>query len=56
MNNAFAKRLADHHQDREGDFRAFAFRVLKTFKSSLYRQVTEAVKIHGSKASEPPSS
>ena len=51
MNTAFAKPLAYHHQDRQGDFRAFAFSVLKTFKSSLYRQVTEAVKIHGSKAS-----
>ena len=46
----FAKHLADHHQEREGDVRAFSFRVLKTFKSSLYRQVWEAVKIHGNTA------
>jgi len=50
LGNAFAKHLADHHQEREGDVRAFSFRVLKTFKSSLYRQVWEAVKIHGNTA------
>ena len=47
---AFAKHLADHHQEREGDVRALSFKVLKTFKSSLYRQVWEAVKIHGNTA------
>ena len=29
---------------------AFKFRVARTFKSSLMRQIWEAVKIHGSKA------
>ena len=50
LGNAFAKHLADHHQEREGDVRAFTFKVLKTFRSSLYRQVYEAVKIHGNTA------
>ena len=50
LGNAFAKHLADHHQEREGDVKTFLFKVLKTFRSSLYRQVWEAVKIHGNSA------
>ena len=48
--NAFAKHLAEHHPAREGDVRCFSFKVLKTFRKALYRQVAEAVKIHGCKA------
>ena len=29
--NAFARHLREHHPDREGDIRAFMFRVVKTF-------------------------
>ena len=49
-NNAFAKHLEIHHPDRMGDKRAFRFSVLRTFKSSLMRQIWEAVKIHQAKA------
>ena len=47
---AFAKHLEDHHQDRMGDKMAFRFKIARTFRSSLMRQIWEAVKIHGSKA------
>ena len=50
-NNAFAKHLQIHHPDRVGDKRAFRFSVLRTFKSSLMRQIWEAVLIYQSKAS-----
>ena len=30
--NAFAKHLADEHPEREGDFKAFSFKVMKTFQ------------------------
>ena len=49
-NNAFSKHLEEHHPDRMGDMMAFQFKVARTFKSSLMRQIWEAVKIHGSKA------
>ena len=48
--NAFAKHLEDHHPERMGDTLAFRFKVARTFRSSLMRQIWEAVKIHGSKA------
>ena len=50
MTNAFAKHLAECHPGREGQFKAFKFRVARTFRRSLVRQIWEAVKIHGSKA------
>ena len=50
LSNAFAKHLADEHPEREGDAKAFSFKVIKTFRKSLYRQVSEAVKIYGCKA------
>ena len=50
VNNAFAKHLQEHHPDRAGDKMAFQFKVARTFRSSLMRQIWEAVKIHGSKA------
>ena len=50
-NNAFAKHLQIHHPDRVGDKRAFKFSVLRTFRSSLMRQVWEGVLIYKSKAS-----
>ena len=49
-NNAFSKHLQEHHPAREGDKMAFQFKVARTFRSSLMRQIWEAVKIHGSKA------
>ena len=48
--NAFAKHLAEHHAEREGDFRAFKFEVARTFRKSLLRQIWEAVEIHGCNA------
>ena len=47
LNNAFAKHLAQQHPQSEGDFRAFVFEVLRTFRRSLVRQISEAVAIHG---------
>ena len=49
-NNAFAKHLEIHHPGRMGDKRAFRFSVARTFKSSLMRQIWEAVRIYGSRA------
>ena len=48
--NAFSKHLQEHHPARIGDKMAFRFKVVRTFRSSLMRQIWEAVKIHGSKA------
>ena len=50
INNAFAKHLQEHHPDRVGDKSAFQFRVAKTFRRPLERQIWEAVRIHGCKA------
>ena len=50
QNNAFSKHLQEHHPARVGDKMAFMFKVARTFKSPLMRQIWEAVKIHGSKA------
>ena len=44
QNNAFAKHLALQHPRSEGDF---IFKVLRTFRKSLVRQISEAVAIHG---------
>ena len=49
-NNAFAKHLEEYHPERIGDKSAFQFKVARTFRSPLLRQIWEAVKIHGSKA------
>jgi hypothetical protein len=48
--NAFAKHLAEHHPEKEGDWRCFKFQVARTYRKSLLRQIWEAVEIHGSKA------
>jgi hypothetical protein len=48
--NAFSKHLAEHHPEQEGEEGHFAFKVERTFAKPIPRQVTEAVKIHGSKA------
>ena len=48
--NAFAKHLAECHPTREGQVRAFKFQVVKTFRRSLARQIWEAVRIHGCRA------
>ena len=39
-----------HHPNRVGDTKAFRFSVARTFRSSLVRQIYEAVKIYGSQA------
>ena len=49
-NNAFAKHLAEHHPNNIGDTKTFRFKVVRTFKSPLLRQIWEAVKIYGNKA------
>ena len=49
-NNAFAKHLEIHHPDQVRNKTGFQFRVIKTFKSPLMRQIYEAVKIHNSTA------
>ena len=48
--NAFADHLYEHHRDREGDTQVFRFKVERTFRKSLVRQIWEAVAIHGSGA------
>ena len=48
--NAFADHLFEHHRDREGDIHAYRFKVVRTFRKSLVRQIWEAVAIHGSDA------
>ena len=48
--NGFAKHLEEHHPNRVGDTKAFRFSVARTFRSSLVRQIYEAVKIYGSQA------
>ena len=50
LDNAFAKHLHEHHPNRAGDFRAFQFKVARTFQRSLVRQIWEAVAIHGCRA------
>ena len=48
--NAFSTHLREHHQDREGDVTVFQFRVDRTFRKPLLRQIWEAVEIHGCRA------
>ena len=48
--NAFSKHLREYHPTREGELRAFTFRVLRTFSKPLLRLIWEAVKIHGTEA------
>jgi hypothetical protein len=48
--NAFAKHLAEHHPEKEGEEGHFEFKLERTFSKALPRQVTEAVRIHGSQA------
>ena len=47
QSNAFAKHLAEHHPEREGDWRSFQLKVARTFQKPLLRQIWEAVEIHG---------
>ena len=51
QSNAFAKHLTECHPGREGQVMAFQFKVARTFRRSLVRQVWEAVRIHGCEAS-----
>ena len=48
--NAFAHHLAEYHPQRQGDIQAFKFRVERTFRKALMRQIWEAIEIHGSRA------
>ncbi len=48
--NAFSTHLREHHQDRKGDVTVFQFRVDRTFRKPLLRQIWEAVEIHGCQA------
>ena len=48
--NAFAHHLAEHHPQRQGDIQAFKFKVERTFRKALMRQIWEAIEIHGSRA------
>ena len=42
--------MAECHPGREGQVKAFQFRVARTYRRSLVRQIWEAVRIHGCKA------
>lgn len=46
MRNGFSKHLAELHPEEEGSVEEFKFELVKTFASSLERQVTEAICIH----------
>ena len=48
--NAFAKHLAIHHPEAQGDMTVFNIRVVSLFKKPLPRKKTEALKIQTSKA------
>ena len=48
--NAFAKHLALHHPDKQGNIENFNIMVEAVFKKPLTRQKTEAVKIQSSRA------
>ena len=48
--NAFAKHLALHHPDEQGNIENFNITVEGVFKKPLTRQKTEAVKIQSSTA------
>ena len=48
--NAFAHHLSEYHPDRQGNISAFKFRVERTFRKALIRQIWEAIEIHGSGA------
>ena len=48
--SALAKHLREFHPNNIKDTQAFKTRVIKTFRSSLERQVTEGVIIHNSDA------
>ena len=50
QDNAFSKHLREHHPTREGEVKAFTFRVLRTFNKPLLRLIWEAVRIHGTDA------
>ena len=50
MTHAFAKHVAECHPGKDGHFNVSKFRVVRTFRYFLFRQIWEAVKIHGSKA------
>ena len=50
LGNAFAKHLAFHHPDQQGDITNFTIQVVSSFRKPLPREKTEAVKIQSSKA------
>ena len=46
LSNAFAKHLHIHHPERERDSSTFEFKVVRTFRKPLDRQVFEGIRIH----------
>ena len=54
--NAFAKHLALHHPDHQGDITNFDIQVVGLFQKPLTRQKTEAIKIQSSTATHKMNS
>ena len=48
--NAFAKHLASHHPEAQGDITNFNIKVLSSYKKPLPKRKTEALKIQTSEA------
>ena len=48
--SALAKHLRDYHGSEVGNPGVFKFSVMESFKKPLYRQITEGVRIHDSRA------
>ena len=55
-NNAFAKHLAIHHPEQEGNIDAFRFKLVETHSQPLSRLCSESVHIHTSEAQIPMNS
>ena len=55
-NNAFAKHLAIHHPEQEGNIDSFRFKLVETHSQPLSRLCSESVHIHTSKAQIPMNS
>ena len=48
--SALARHLKDHHPLEEGNPSLFRFSIIKSYRKPMYRQITEGVKIHNSRA------
>ena len=53
---AFAKHLAIHHPEQEGNIDSFRFKLVETHSQPLSRLCSESVHIHTSKAQIPMNS